>query len=94
MEILVADTVPANMSLSISDADMNSESSSNTIVSNFLLKGDLKGYIHNPAFYLLIRLRRKEVQKLFRFLGYYFEYVRTGFHSRCFAKAIILNIIS
>jgi len=51
LEILVADTVPANMSLSISDADMNSESSSNTIVSNFLLKGDLKGYIHNPAFY-------------------------------------------
>ena len=51
LEILVADTVPANMSLSISDADMNNEISSNTIVSNLLLKGDLKGYIHNPAFY-------------------------------------------
>ena len=51
IEILVADTVPANMSLSISDADMNSEVTNNTIVSNFLLKGDVKGYIHNPAFY-------------------------------------------
>ena len=51
IEILVADTIPANMSLSISDADMNSEVTDNTIVSNFLLKGDVKGYIHNPAFY-------------------------------------------
>jgi len=52
-EIFVADTVPANMSLSISDADMNNEASSNTIVSDLLLKGDLKGYIHNPAFYFI-----------------------------------------
>ncbi|MBL7702061.1 MAG: hypothetical protein JNM14_07410 [Ferruginibacter sp.] len=51
LEILVADTVPANMSLSITDADMNNEIASNTIVSDFLLKGDVKGYIHNPAFY-------------------------------------------
>ncbi|MBL0202041.1 MAG: hypothetical protein IPP81_18360 [Chitinophagaceae bacterium] len=51
LEILVADTIPANLSLSISDADMNGDMTSNTIVSDFLLKGDLKGYIHNPAFY-------------------------------------------
>ena len=51
LEILVADTIPANMSLSVSDADMNNEIPSNTIVSNLLLKGDLKGYIHKPAFY-------------------------------------------
>ncbi len=51
LEILVADTMPANMSLSISDADMNAESSGNTIVSDFLLKGDIKGYVHNPAYY-------------------------------------------
>ncbi len=51
IEILVADTVSANMSLSISDADMNNETATNTIVSDFLLKGDLKGYIHNPGFY-------------------------------------------
>ncbi|MBK7121352.1 MAG: hypothetical protein IPH68_00285 [Chitinophagaceae bacterium] len=51
LEIMVADTMPANMSLSISDADMNYDASNNTIVSDFLLKGDIKGYIHNPAFY-------------------------------------------
>jgi len=51
LEILVADTMPANMSLSISDADMNADASNNSIVSDFLLKGDIKGYIHNPAFY-------------------------------------------
>lgn len=51
IEILVADTVPANMSLSISDAEINNAASENTIVSDFLLKGDLKGYIHNPAYY-------------------------------------------
>ena len=51
IEILVADTIPANLSLSISDADMNNEQAGNTIVSDFLLKGDVKGYIHNPAYY-------------------------------------------
>ncbi|MEP7236940.1 MAG: hypothetical protein ABI685_03710 [Ferruginibacter sp.] len=51
IEILAGDTIPANMSLSISDSDMNSEASDNTIVSNFLLRGDIKGYIHNPAYY-------------------------------------------
>jgi hypothetical protein len=51
IEIVVADTIPANMSLSISDADINNERTDNTIVSNFLLKGDVKGYIHNPAYY-------------------------------------------
>ncbi len=51
LEITVADTIPANMSLSISDADMNDQVSQNTILSNILLKGDIKGYIHNPAFY-------------------------------------------
>ncbi len=51
LDILVADTIPANMSLSISDADMNNDISSNTIVTNLLLRSELKGYIHNPAFY-------------------------------------------
>ena len=51
LEILVADTIPANLSLSISDADMNNEEAGNTIISNLLLKGDVKGYIHNPAYY-------------------------------------------
>jgi len=51
IEVLVADTIPANMSLSISDADMNSETASNNILSDLLLKGDVKGYIHDPAYY-------------------------------------------
>jgi hypothetical protein len=51
IEVLVSDTIPANMSLSISDADMNSETANNTILSDFLLKGDVKGYIHDPAYY-------------------------------------------
>jgi len=51
IEILVADTIPANMSLSISDADINNEAAENTILSDLLLKGDIKGYVHNPAFY-------------------------------------------
>jgi hypothetical protein len=51
IEILIADTVPANMSLSISDADLNNAAAENTIISNFLLKADVKGYIHNPAYY-------------------------------------------
>jgi len=51
LEISVADTVPANMSISVSDADMNNQTANNTIISDFLLNGDLKGYIHNPAFY-------------------------------------------
>ncbi|MFM6923935.1 MAG: hypothetical protein ACKOU7_00405, partial [Ferruginibacter sp.] len=51
LEIIVADTIPANMSLSITDADMNNEVSENTILSDLLLKGDIKGYVHNPAYY-------------------------------------------
>jgi len=50
-EILVADTIPANLSLSITDAEMNTEETGNTITSNLLLKGDVKGYIHDPAYY-------------------------------------------
>ena len=50
-EIMVSDTVPANMSLSITDADMNALPIENSILSNMLLKGDLRGYVHNPAWY-------------------------------------------
>jgi len=51
IEILVADSSSANMSLSISDADMNPGAVLNDVVSDFLLKGDIKGYIHDPAYY-------------------------------------------
>ena len=51
IEIEVGDTIPANMSLSITDADLNNEEATSTIVTNLLLNGDVKGYIHNPAYY-------------------------------------------
>jgi len=51
IEIEVADTIPANMSLSVTDADLNSEVANSTMVTSFLLGGDIKGYVHNPAYY-------------------------------------------
>ncbi|MEI9958132.1 MAG: hypothetical protein WDM90_17915 [Ferruginibacter sp.] len=51
IEIAIADTIPANMSLSITDADMNNETTNSTIVTGLLLNGDVKGYINNPAYY-------------------------------------------
>ncbi len=51
LEIIMADTIPANLSLSITDAAFDNDVAENSIVSDFLLKGDLKGYIHNPAYY-------------------------------------------
>ncbi len=63
IEIFVADSIPTNMSLSISDADMNNGASENTIFSDLLLKSEIKGYVHNPAFYFTnntdIALKRK-----------------------------------
>ncbi len=51
IEIEVADTVPANLSLSITDAALNSDATNSTIITNLLLGGDVKGYIHNPVYY-------------------------------------------
>ena len=51
LEIAIPDTIAANMSVSITDADLNSDETNSTIVTDFLLSGDLKGYIHNPAYY-------------------------------------------
>lgn len=49
-ELEVKDSTVTNLSISITDGLMNGKND-NTIVSQFLLKGDLKGYIHNPAYY-------------------------------------------
>ncbi len=51
IEIFVADSIATNMSLSISDADMNTDAVTNDIESDLLLKGDIKGYIHDPTYY-------------------------------------------
>lgn len=50
LEIIGTDTLPANMSVSITDADINPEGGT-TIQSSLLLSGEVKGYIHNPAYY-------------------------------------------
>jgi hypothetical protein len=51
IEIEVTDTIPSNMSLSITDAELNNETGGATIVSDLLLSADVKGYINDPAYY-------------------------------------------
>ncbi|MDD2793621.1 MAG: hypothetical protein PHD73_10625, partial [Sediminibacterium sp.] len=48
--IHVPDSIATNMSVSVTDAAFPSDSSSG-IISQFLLSGDLKGYIHQSAYY-------------------------------------------
>jgi hypothetical protein len=49
-ELEVKDTTVSNLSISVTDGSMNGNTD-NTIVSQFLLKGDLTGHINNPAYY-------------------------------------------
>lgn len=51
LEIFVSDTTAANMSISITDAELAGQEQ-HTIFSDFLLSNQLRGYIHNPAYYL------------------------------------------
>lgn len=51
IEIAVDDTLLTNMSLAITDAAVGRLSSSDNIISRLLLTGDIKGYVHNPAYY-------------------------------------------
>ncbi len=50
-ELLVPDSIAANLSISVTDASLSVDTSTN-IFSNFLLSGDIKGFIKNPAYYL------------------------------------------
>jgi hypothetical protein len=50
VEINVADTLLSNLSVSITDANIATDSSSN-IFSQLLLSGDIKGNVYNPAYY-------------------------------------------
>ncbi|HSC54749.1 MAG TPA: hypothetical protein VLC98_14050 [Phnomibacter sp.] len=51
-EIKISDTVMSNMSLAISDADLNTGSNyRDNIISHMLLTGDLRGKIENPYYY-------------------------------------------
>ena len=51
IEIEVPDTIPSNMSVSITDAEVNREECSNNIISNLLLNSEVRGYIYNPSYY-------------------------------------------
>jgi hypothetical protein len=48
--ITVADTLPANFSVSVTDGTIDADTSNN-IVSHLLLSSDIRGQIYNPAFY-------------------------------------------
>ncbi|RXK83913.1 TonB-dependent receptor plug domain-containing protein [Filimonas effusa] len=50
IEIDVPDTVAANMSIAVTDADL-AKDTANTIVSYLLLSSEIKGYVHNAAAY-------------------------------------------
>jgi hypothetical protein len=52
IQIDMPDTIASNLSVSVTDAG-NINDSSNDIVSRFLLCSDIKGYVHNPAYYFL-----------------------------------------
>ena len=50
IEIEVPDTLLSNMSVAVTDGSLQTDASTN-IVSDLLMSGDLKGYIHNPSYY-------------------------------------------
>ena len=50
LEVFVPDTLLSNLSVSVTDAGLFHDSTTN-IISQFLLSSDIKGYIHNPAYY-------------------------------------------
>ena len=50
IEIDVPDTLLSNMSVAVTDGSLMTDASSN-IVSDLLMSGDVKGYIHNPSYY-------------------------------------------
>lgn len=52
VEVTVSDTLPANLSLSITDADLNTSAGmDDNLVSRMLLTGDLRGKIVDPYYY-------------------------------------------
>ena len=54
IEIAVPDSLVANLSVSVTDLDIDSDTTDN-IISHLLLTGELKGRINNPAHYFLNR---------------------------------------
>lgn len=50
IEISVPDNMPANFAISVTDADIDTDSSNN-IISHLLLTSDIKGQVYNPWYY-------------------------------------------
>ena len=50
IEITVPDSLQANLAVSVTDADIDVDSS-NTIISHLLLTGEIKGQVNDPAYY-------------------------------------------
>lgn len=50
IEISVPDSLTANLSVAVTDAGIERDTSDN-IISHLLLTADIKGYVHNPAYY-------------------------------------------
>ncbi len=50
IEINVPDSMPANFAVSVTDADIDTDSSNN-IISHLLLTSDIKGQVYNPWYY-------------------------------------------
>ena len=52
LQIDVGDVLVSNLSISVTDADLNPVSlNEENIYSQLLLTSDLKGYVYNPAYY-------------------------------------------
>jgi hypothetical protein len=51
-DVFVTDTASTNMSVSVTDASIESQASSHTIHSDLLLSSEIKGRIYNPGYYL------------------------------------------
>ena len=51
-DVYITDTASTNMSVSVTDATLEPLTNTESIYSNLLLSSDIKGKIHNPAYYL------------------------------------------
>ena len=51
LSIMLQDTVAGDFSVSITDADFTGEQRPSNIYSEFLLTSDIRGYVHQPAYY-------------------------------------------
>lgn len=51
IEIAIEDSMLTNLSVAVTDAALGRQQYQDNIISRMLLTGELKGYVHNPAYY-------------------------------------------